>query len=80
MMMFAQTGQNQKAVQQGIQLVRLDPNSFETRFNLGLLFVAQRQFADGLAQFLEARKLRPDDPRLLPEIQRAEAALKSMSQ
>ncbi len=80
MMVFAQTGQNKKAVQQGIELVSLDPNSFETRFNLGLLFIAQRQFADGLAQFLEARKLRPDDPRLLPQIQRAEAALKMIGQ
>lgn len=80
MMVFAQTGQNQKAIQQGEQLIRLDPQSFEARFNLGLLFVAQRQFADGLAQFLEAKKLRPDDPRLLPQIQRAESALKMIRQ
>jgi arylsulfatase A-like enzyme/Tfp pilus assembly protein PilF len=76
MMVLAQTGQNSRAIQQGMELVALDSNSFDTRFNLALLLIAQRQFADGLAQLLEAKKLRPDDPRLLPQIQRAEAALK----
>lgn len=80
MMVFVQTGQNKKAIQQGLELVELDPKSFDTRFNLGLLFIAQQQFADGLTQLLEARKLRPDDPRLLPQIQRAEAALKLSNQ
>jgi Flp pilus assembly protein TadD len=79
-MVLAQTGQNNKAIQQGTELVALDPNSFDARFNLGLLMIAQRQFADGLAQLLEARKLRPDDPRLLPQIQRAEAGLKLSGQ
>ncbi len=79
-MVLAQTGQNNKAIQQGIELVALAPNSFDARFNLGLLLIAQRQFADGLAQLLEARKLRPDDPRLLPQIQRAEAGLKLSGQ
>ena len=80
MMIFAQAGQNQKAIQQGIEIVRLDPNSFETHFNLGLLFAAQRRFAEGLEQLHEAKRLRPDDPRLLPEIQRAESALKLINQ
>ena len=80
MMVFAQTGQNKKAIQQGQEIIEIDPNAFDARFNLGLLLMAERQFADGHAQLLEARKLRPDDPRLPPQIQRAEAALKRLGQ
>lgn len=80
MMIFAQGGQNQRAIQQGIEIVRLDPSSFDVRFNLGLLYVAQRRFAEALEQFQEAKRLRPEDPRLSPEIQRAESALKQLSQ
>ena len=75
MMILAQTGQNDQAIRHGRQLVELDPKSFDARFNLGILLVAQRRYADGIAQLREAQKLRPDDARPGEQIRQAEAAL-----
>jgi arylsulfatase A-like enzyme/predicted Zn-dependent protease len=79
MTILVQTGQADKAIDHGRKAVELDPASFEARFNLGILLVAQRRYRDGIAELREAQKLRPDDPRPLAQIQRAEAALKKVA-
>lgn len=79
MMVLAQTGQNEQAIEQGRQLVDLDPQSFDTRFNLGILLIAQRRYADGIAQLRAAQKLRPEDPRPREQIRRAETAVNKLN-
>jgi hypothetical protein len=56
--------------------VALDPNSFDTRYNLGLFLVMQAQYSEGLSQLRAAQKLRPDDPRPMLQIQQAEEAMR----
>ena len=69
---LAQTGQHEKAIESGRKAVVLDPTSFDTRFNLGILLISQRRYAEGLAlQMNERRSLRPDDPRPRQQIQQA---------
>ncbi len=75
MLAFAQTGQLVPAIQVGTQAVALDPKSFETRFNLGLMLLQQHQSAEGIRQLREAQKIRPNDPRPAQFIQQAEAAM-----
>ena len=74
MMVFAQTGQLDRAIQIGKQVVTMRPDSFETRFNLGLILIQDRQFAEGIAQLGEAQRIRPDDPRPTQHIKQARAA------
>ncbi len=76
MMVLAQTGQIGRAIQTGKQAVTLSPNSFEIRFNLGLMLIQNRQYADGVVQLREAQRIRPDDPRPAQQIQQAEAAMR----
>jgi tetratricopeptide (TPR) repeat protein len=73
---LAQLGQNEVAIEHGKAAVALEPKSFDARFNLGILLISQRRFADGISELREAGKLRPDDPRPAQQIQRAAAALK----
>jgi Flp pilus assembly protein TadD len=74
---LAQMGDYESARRYGEQAVTVAPQSFETRFNLGLVYVAQRRYADGIAQFRAAQQLRPEDPRPKEQIRQAEAALGS---
>lgn len=76
MMVLAQTGQNSMAIQQGMELVTLDPSSFDTRFNLGLLLLSQKRANEAILQLREAQKLRPEDPRPGQQIELAEAAMR----
>jgi arylsulfatase A-like enzyme/predicted Zn-dependent protease len=74
MMALAQMGQANPAIEHGKRAAALEPDSFEVRFNLGVLLVSQRRLAEGIAELREAQKLRPEDPRPSQHIQRAEAA------
>ena len=76
MIALSQTGSSAKAIEHGKQAVALQPDSFEKRFNLGILFVTQRRYTEGIAELREAQRLSPNDPRPLQQIQQAEAALK----
>jgi len=64
-----------KAVQLAGQSVAVDPTSFEARFNLGSILAAQQRYEEAIAQYREAQKLRPDDPRPSQRIQQTEAAM-----
>ncbi|MBS0262641.1 MAG: hypothetical protein JSS02_11875, partial [Planctomycetes bacterium] len=57
----------------GRQAVKLDPAAFDTRYNLGILLIAQRQVTAGIEELRAAQKLRPDDPRPAQQIQQAES-------
>jgi len=76
MIALAQSGRTVGAIEHGRKAVALEPDSFEKRFNLGILFVTQRRYAEGISELREAQRLSPDDPRPLPQIQQAETALK----
>ena len=73
---LAQTRQTAKAIAHGRAAVALDPNSFDTRYNVGLFLVMQAQYSEGLSQLRAAQKLRPDDPRPMLQIQQAEEAMR----
>ncbi|MEZ6031676.1 MAG: sulfatase-like hydrolase/transferase [Planctomycetaceae bacterium] len=79
MMVLAQTGQIDKAVTVGSRAIALNPASFESQFNLGIMLVQASRIADGLKHLREAQKLRPSDPRPAQIIQEAELALKGSS-
>ncbi|MGE0378111.1 MAG: sulfatase-like hydrolase/transferase [Planctomycetaceae bacterium] len=76
LILLAQKGEFGKALQHGEQAAALDPHSFEVRFNLGLVLLALKRNADGIAQLRESQRLRPDDPRPGQYIQQAEAAMR----
>jgi len=77
LIVYAQIGLPQKAIQHGERAVQLMPKSFETRFNLGILLLAQRQYGAARQEFREAQKLNPNDPRTAPQLDRAESLLNS---
>ena len=68
-----QKGQTDKALDHARKAVEADPASFESRFNLGAILVTKSLFDEGIEQFREAQKLRPDDPRPTERIKMAEA-------
>ena len=53
----------------------LNPESFEICLNLGVLLTLQKIYREGVVELREANRLRPDDPRPLQLIHRAEAVL-----
>ena len=74
--MYAQTAQPGKAIQHGTRAVELLPDSFEMRFNLGVMLLSQKRTVEGIQQLRVAQKLRPDDPRPVQHIDSAEAAMR----
>jgi arylsulfatase A-like enzyme/Tfp pilus assembly protein PilF len=57
------------------QAVKLEPALFEARFNLGVILAGGKQYKAAIAEFNEAQKIRPDDPRPSLRIREAELAL-----
>ncbi|MFO0918604.1 MAG: sulfatase-like hydrolase/transferase [Planctomycetaceae bacterium] len=77
MLLLMQSGQYDRAIAQGKELVAIDPRSFEAHFNLGVLLAAQRRAGEALTEFRTAQQLRPQDPRPAQQIHQLERALKS---
>jgi len=59
---FGQKQQLSCAVDAFRKAIRLDPNSWEARFNLGLAYIQSQQPAKALRELTVAISIRPDDP------------------
>ena len=75
---FVQLGEVPKAIELARNSVKIDPQSFEARFNFGVLLLSLNRFQEGLNELRAAQKLRPDEPRVLEQIKQAEAAIKRL--
>ena len=75
--LFAQAGNAASATRHGRLASELLPNSFEVRFNFGILLLSQGLYRQALQELKEAQGLRPDDPRVGAMIQQASEALKT---
>ena len=71
-----QTGEETQAFTLARKSVELDPKSFTARLNLGNVFISKNDYRKGIAEYREAQKLRPGDPRPVEQIKMVEAALK----
>ena len=73
---YMQTGEETQAFTLARKSVELDPKSFTARLNLGNVFISKNDYRKGIAEYREAQKLRPGDPRPVEQIKMVEAALK----
>ncbi len=70
-------GRPQKAIYYYENAIKLDPNFFQTQFNLGSLYYQQRRFQEALASFIRASILAPELPEPVGRIGEAYLALKN---
>ncbi len=56
----------------------MNPKSFETRFNLGLMLIQIQRYGEGILQLREAQQIRPGDPRPQQQIEQAESILRNL--
>jgi tetratricopeptide (TPR) repeat protein len=53
------------------EVIRINPNHYNARFNLGELFRLEGKYDDSVTQFREYLRLAPDQPQNQRNIQRA---------
>ncbi len=70
-------GKPQKAIYYYENAIKLDPNFFQTQFNLGSLYYQQRRFEEALANFVKASILAPELPEPIGRIGETYLALKN---
>jgi protein O-mannosyl-transferase len=70
-------GRPQKAIYYYENAIKLDPNFFQTQFNLGSLYYQQERFQEALANFVKASILAPELPEPIGRIGETYLALKN---
>jgi protein O-mannosyl-transferase len=57
---FAQMGRTDEAIRCFSEALRIDPQSVEAHFNLGIILARQNRIGEAVDHFSEALRLRPD--------------------
>ncbi len=70
-------GKPQKAIYYYENAIKLDPNFFQTQFNLGSLYYQQSRFQEALTNFIKASILAPELPEPIGRIGETYLALKN---